>query len=645
MLFAFSQQQQSSLDGVQTTDANDHPKNDERNFDQSESSESDEQVTIIIGASREYFSIQKLSQLSYFKARFSSRWMCNKPNRQHQIEIFPRKNNHDQNSNNIDTFDSNQLQIDCKFTCRDLQILLQCVEVLKIPDNICLELSELESLLYCSDYLNPVQAHNNDDDDTDDKTFFTVDQAAIVDYIRNRIPSLHKAKRDEFLRDCSHPTIRNALLQLSDEYKTIMQESDSGLFYKLVNHSSGDDKWNGGYNFIKSLMNRIELDAQTATRLFEKHFKIVTKYQILASKKAAAMAQLQSMTDEKVLDAVSQQYILHIGIEGFDEILDDSDTDTILTDLWDKCAGGRYLSASSFEQIDDMIGKILNPKMNNCTIVPLSASSSAAGEHDETLLIGYILVCVLHEIIDKKLKYNDRRLGKTEYINVCSLIQAIVRLTSKNKGILAFHSDMWHWFGATKLLTEHENEMLVKTMFQVTNDYFPRSVMHDSNLDDLRYSRKSINNWLALLGNGLLGCSKQFVTREMATWFPIMHEKTRKWLMAAVTGVKKTSNYKQNIEEKDKKDKNDQSDHSDYFDDAMIEEIVKLKFEWEKYYAKWIIDKLIKTTDQCFEFGIYLSKYAVFDQNKENNSSRLISFPQQYVDFMQTHCGINWKFF
>ena len=32
---------------------------------------------------------------------------------------------------------------------------------------------------------------------------------------------------------------------------------------------------------------------------------------------------------------------------------------------------------------------------------------------------------------------------------------------------------------------------------------------------------------------------------------------------------------------------------------------------YEEEMAQWIIAKLIVTTDQCFDFGIYLSKYFV----------------------------------
>ena len=78
-------------------------------------------VAIIIGSSREYFSIEKLSQLSYFNARFSRRWLQNTCKRSNEIEIFPA------NDTNDNTFYGNQIQF--RFSCNDLKLLLKCIEL------------------------------------------------------------------------------------------------------------------------------------------------------------------------------------------------------------------------------------------------------------------------------------------------------------------------------------------------------------------------------------------------------------------------------------------------------------------------------------------------------------------------------------
>ena len=175
------------------------------------------------------------------------------------------------------------------------------------------------------------------------------------------------------------------------------------------------------------------------------------------------------------------------------------------------------------------------------------------------------------------------------------------------------------------------------------------------NLNGLENITASIDNWISLLEKALLKCSRQFVTRQMCKWFPILHDKPRKWLVKAVEQVKKSDEYKSNLNENndnnDNKDDNDnngedekkENNDKEYFDDEMIEKIVELNFDWEKHNAEWVINELIQTTDQCFDFGIYLSNYIVFDENKANDPKEQHRFPQLYIDFMKKHCGISWQ--
>ena len=172
-------------------------------------------------------------QLSYFKARFSSRWLGNKRNTLNEIQILPT---------NDKNFNYNQIQF--RFNCNDLQLLLKCIESSKIPSNQRLELNELESLLYCHDYLNP---QSNDLNRSD--TSFTITQSTIVTYFRNCIESIDKAERDQMLSDCTHHTIRDALLQLSNEYKTILDESQSKLVYNSYSSVNNTTKNNNINSF------------------------------------------------------------------------------------------------------------------------------------------------------------------------------------------------------------------------------------------------------------------------------------------------------------------------------------------------------------------------------------------------------------
>lgn len=95
-------------------------------------------IAITIGKSRDHFCIEKLSHLSYFEARLSSRWLKNKSKSHKEIEILG-SNGRNENASNCSF---NPIQFN--FTCNDLKTLLACVEASKIPEYLCLELNELE---------------------------------------------------------------------------------------------------------------------------------------------------------------------------------------------------------------------------------------------------------------------------------------------------------------------------------------------------------------------------------------------------------------------------------------------------------------------------------------------------------------------
>ena len=530
----------------------------------------------------------------------------------------------------------NQTQFN--FTCRDLQLLLQCISISKIPENLCLELNELESLLYCNDYLNsqPPQSKS-----------FEINKLVLVNYFRNRIPSLHKEKRDEFLSDCTHPTLRNALLQLSNDYKVIRQESHNGLFVNKGCVGINDSENKDSYTFIKSLLDRITMDAETATKLFESQAKLVALFQIQGKDIRSEAKKAKSMGDEKILHDLSKHYKLYLGIEDFqytypnpsqlENVNVDDDKDkkenseqtqepqSILFELWRLCENGRHLSAATFESIDDVVGKILDPTMINCGIacglrgnINESVEKYPSIYWDQAICIIEILSSLLFELTRKNLLPSDRRLSNTKHINISSLMQAILMTIMRFVGIVALtgKGSCGDYTNVPQLLQQHENEALVELICGLIDGYFPRVITGNFNLSGLRFFMTDIDNWTILLGKALLGCSKQYVTREMSKWFPIVHDRPRKWLNKAVEQAKKSDEYKSSTDENDDGNCND-DDKKNYFNDEMIEEIVKLKFDWQNKIAKWIVTKLIQTTDQCFSFGIYLSNYVVFDDKKE----------------------------
>ena len=615
MLFALTKQaseskQEDDLDSgdVQTTNVLDSKQSEiSHGHSDIHSISSADQIEIVLGTSRKSFFISKLSQLSYFSARFSSRWASSNSNKDNcnVIEIFAANG-------------SSQSQLN--FTCNDLQLLLHCLEESKIPENLDLGLNELESLLYCNDYFNP-QLKN-------DCKLLVIDEKVLKKYFRNRIPSLHKEKRDELLADCTHSTLRNALQQLSNEYKQARQECENSLFRKK--QSDGNNYNDYSYDYIKSLLNKVELDAKTATQLFESQFQLKTKVRFESNDRFPNGIPKESLAT--FVSNLSQHYVLEIEIENFDKTKgNENDTPSILNDLWGLCDTGTYLSAGTFEKLDSMVEKLLDPATQDCAIV--------TSQIDQLIFIGEILVALMEQFVDKTILIHDPRLKNTKHIKFSSLLLADIIICARCSKIITFTDDEY-LFNCAQIMTEDENEKLIACMMHLTHVYFPKCFMADSSLSDLELSKQSIHNWVKLFQNGLLGCSKQFVIREMKNWFVLLHEKPRKLIITAVKQLKKSKKYKSNQSDGDAT-----NSEQNYFDDEMIEEIVKLNDNYEENMAQWIINNLVLTTDQCFEFGLYLSKYIVFEK-KDDNQDQVeveIPLPQMYINFMKQHCGISWK--
>ena len=641
-------------------------------------------VDVIIRSSQQTFSIKALSQLSYFEARLSDRWLKSLSGTSNEIVIFGT------NDKNDSTFNYNQIQF--QFDCNDLKLLLKCFETSNIPGNLYLKLNELESLLYCHDYFNPQSNKSKS---------FVIDETVLFNYFRHRVPSLDKAERDEFLSNCTNTTLHNALIKLSDHYKSLIDQSNKELFvhvmsWKKVRNSSKTDP-NYVYNFITSLLNNLSLDSQRATALFETQFSPVTYCSVdnTCKEKAKMIDMLKSRSSvQGVLDNLSKCYILYIGILDFkdtyptiDQMMKNKNRNhnnvndnnnhicvdekenssqqfaprSILCDLWKLCENGRYLSEDAFLAIDDMIAGLFDPRLRSCRVKGIISTDDehlpkharnfnpdVRYDQHQVKFIKMILSRLLQQMMMKKLTTDDVRLRKTRYINVCSLAQAIIMICARCDVPLPFARSCY--VDVAEHLTLKESEELVTLMCELTDKYFPRSFMCNLTLTSLELVKQSIDNWIILFQNALLRCGKKYVIREMNKWFPILHDRPRKWLKTAADRVKKAHGYKSaSKENEDSKinvnnDDSDDSDHDkDYFNDEMIEAIVELKFDWESQTAEWIINELIRNTDQCVDFGVYLSNYLIFGQENGNKHEISKAFPSVYIDFMKKHCDITWN--
>ena len=601
------------------------------------------EIIVAIGSSRQRFPADKLSKLSYFNAILSARWMQTESNDVQEIEVLPPN---EANCNSIH-FD---------FTCQDLQFLLKCVEQSKIPENARLNLNQLESLLYCNDYLNAQPSESK---------LFSINEPVLMNYFCDCVPSLHKEKRDEWLLHCTHPMLRKVLQELVDDYDKIFQESQANFcedsFTRRFNEIHGTAvSHTNSYRYIKSIINRVQIGCDLATKLFESRFNLHANFRICSQQRTAAMNSgvIRFATDERAIDDFSQHYTLCIA---FDRHLHTYPRThaaqtgrsgnvgyrSVLWDLWDVSKNGRCLSLSTFKKIDGAIEKILNLHMIKCPIkVPVR--EKAVG--DQIKFICCVLLTLALHIMSQQLKNGQRILQSTKHINVCSLVQAVIMIFCRFPTRVPFTSlipdDTRR---IAQFLNTTENEALATLILKLGDKYFKEYGIKQSNrnLCKLNECKESIDCWIELLKNVLLGCSKEFVIREMRKWFPLLHGKRRKWLMEQVNAVKRADEYKvdwtpndnNNNNNNDNDESNEKEDEKEYFNNEMIDEIVKFNnFDYERETAEWIIDNLILTTEQCFQFGIYVSEYIVF-----NTSATATTCPQVYIDFMERHCGIAWS--
>ena len=611
------------------------------------------EIKIVIGSSTRFFSIKQLSTLSYFQARLSTRWSNNNVNCNNTKEIHILSPSFNNNNKNEINFSSQSQLPQFNFTCDHLDLLLQCLAQCKIPSNLSLDLNELESLLYCQDYLNP-QSNVSSDNDNYNYESFAIDEETLLKYFHNRIPSVNKKQRDEMFASCKHPLLRKALTQLINEYEAFAKQSQTQVFShakELISDKSNKEGEEKSAAFIISLLKRVKLNAIDATKLFESIFRI----NATAVKNDASLPTQQSReSSDDFLSSLSSYYSINIDIPKINEYYSG---ESLLCFLWSLCEHGRHLSASTFEQIDHVITKILDKNMIGAQIEAITENNSY--QSDPILLIWEIFVDLTVALINEYLSIDDRRLRKTKHINICGLTQArLLVLTHCNPYLGSMHFMNLQEYN---YLNSKENEELATLVCGLMKEwkYLPICIepvsfrFDDADLDSLNTYKQNVNDLINFLKNTLLRCSSQFVTKTMEDWFPILHRKKREWYNQGRNGMISSPNYRAESDvdsESDHGDHDRDDDQSDekreYFGDDDIEKIIELSKDHEKEMAQWIIDNLIKTTDQCFDFGIYLSNFFIFEHkpmDDQDNITVKIPFPKVYHDFMQDHCNITWQ--
>ena len=214
------------------------------------------EVCIEIGENSANFNIEKLKRLDYFQALFSDRWMRERKDATTSVDT----------SQKIEIFDKNQQP---PFELQDLALLLQCYEMNRIPNNISLDLHQLESLAKCSDFFS-YQSPNNNHNNKQSK--LKINKNKIIKYLKCRIPPITAAERKQWAIDCDNKLVREAINEYNQSLQNhiSMIESNTLILSGAAVPTSPDEKKE---NDNKKLL-KIKFDSDTAARLFKSKFII-----------------------------------------------------------------------------------------------------------------------------------------------------------------------------------------------------------------------------------------------------------------------------------------------------------------------------------------------------------------------------------
>ena len=161
------------------------------------------------------------------------------------------------------------------------------------------------------------------------------------------------------------------MIKLSNEYKNIQQQSQTSRLFNCNNESTNNtlinniNKCDNGqtYNFIKSLLNRVTVDTETVTKIFESKCKVVAQLRVSRMTAQTMVNASHAENDELMIEKLGCCYTLYLGIENFVNTYptplnkNNDESQSILWDLLDLCENGKYFSTSMFAKIDCMIEK------------------------------------------------------------------------------------------------------------------------------------------------------------------------------------------------------------------------------------------------------------------------------------------------
>ena len=430
-------------------------------------------VSIRFGDHTHQFYVKQLQQLPYFEALLSKRWDGNNDK---VIQVMK------------------QVQ---GFGLDDFKLLLKCIELKYIPNDVSLNLQEIESLLNCCDFFCMVQSNDDDNKNNNQLQDIVIDEKKLIKYFQVRKPLITAKERENWLVESNSKLIRRALIQ----YNKLLEKQLSRAAMKRGRKSS--DKVQRPVPSTE-----IEYDNETAASLFDSHFNILIKIE-----------DNYNDDDDECSKGVS------IDIVNYDDILFDH-----LYGLFDIKDYWCYLETSS-RNVNSTL-EILNDCEYHCSFAngilriiklwcqwhPINTFCSKnniqteiryGDEDDEEPIKNSI-----NQVMDDILTYLSSDIdacGKKGNLDIFAVLLA--RLNSSHYTGYLVRDLNGAYGGFTQRLKPNEMQTLMENIADSYKLY--------KNLKD-EEDWEILTNWYKFFQSVLKGCNEKFIANDTQLWFPIV---------------------------------------------------------------------------------------------------------------------------
>ena len=227
----------------------------------------EDKAVVRIGNETKAFKLTTLKQLEYFDAVFSDRWQASQ-----NKASSSNSNSNSKESQSITIFDSEDY---ATFGLDDFEKFLNCYKCKDIPNDMILDLKQMESLLNCYDFFcmqskgdinNNNNNNNNNNKQKNNKIQqrqLYIDKTKLIQYFQHRIPPITVTQRQEWLIKSNNIMIRQALA----EYNQLLSNRLSAVLGNTILQQQAKHS--------VSKLTSIKYDSDTAAAIFKSKFSIV----------------------------------------------------------------------------------------------------------------------------------------------------------------------------------------------------------------------------------------------------------------------------------------------------------------------------------------------------------------------------------